>query len=328
MAQAEPMRWILLIHVLPARPLYLRARIRQMLARSGAAPLKQAVYALPATGDARARLERIATEIHAHGATAHVCEATFTEPADDAALVRALTLQSAAEYRRLAEPLRAERRRARAGRTAGVPARVARLRQRFEAVRANDAFAAAGGDEIAALLADLERTLDPAPARAGRRPWTGLTWVTRRGIHVDRIACAWAVRRFVDPSARFRFVSAASHAPKPGEIGFDVEGGEITHEDGGCSMESLLRHTGLTDPALGRIAEVVHDLDLKDGRHGHPETAGIGQLLQGVVVAHPSDDARLERGGALLDDLYASLTRRAPTLGAVPAARRSRRMEP
>jgi hypothetical protein len=151
----------------------------------------------------------------------------------------------------------------------------------------------------------------PGGALVGRR------WVTRRGLHVDRLACAWVVRRFVDPSATFRFVASPDAPLGPREIGFDMPGAAITHEDGRCSVEALVRRAGIDDPAVVRIAEIVHDIDLKDGRNGHPETAGFERLLVGTIASHPRDADRLERGLALFDAFYAGAApapRLAPTL--------------
>ena len=146
--------------------------------------------------------------------------------------------------------------------------------------------------------------------------------MTRRGVHVDRIACAWFIRRFLDPAARFRFVAPGGGPSRPGEVGFDMPGGEFSHQDGGCSLETLIAATGVRDPALERIAEIVHDLDLKDGKFGRPESAGVERLLAGIT-AHLDDPARLERGAALFDDLHRAWSKAVkPPLALVHATRR------
>ena len=133
---------------------------------------------------------------------------------------------------------------------------------------------------------------------------TGKTWVTRRGVHVDRIACAWLIRRFIDAEARFKFVSEKDYEAKPGELRFDMFKGEVTHEGDMCSFEVLLARTGMDDPALRAIAEIVHDIDLKDGKFGREQTAGIAHVVAGICMSHDEDLARIERGSALLDDTY------------------------
>jgi len=234
-----PKDWLFLIHRVPSKPLYLRARIRTLLARAGAAPLKKAVYALPQSEPALARLQAVADEIRRAGGEAFVCEARFTSAEDEAAL--------------------------------------------------ESAFHSHGGRQV----------------KSETPRWTGRRWVTRAGILVDRIACAWFIRRFLDPSARIRF-APPPHTIRGGELGFDMPGGAFSHEDGGCSLETLITRTGFQDAALTRVARIVHELDIRDGRYEVPEARGVEQLLAGIVAGNVDDAGRLERGMALLDDLYRS----------------------
>jgi hypothetical protein len=129
--------------------------------------------------------------------------------------------------------------------------------------------------------------------------------VTRADIHVDRLASAWLIRRFIDPAAHFKFVPARGYKPEPGELRFDMFEGEYTHEGERCTFETLLARFALADLALAAIGEIVHDIDCKDERFGRPEAAGVATVLQGIVALHPLDSARLERAIALWDDLYA-----------------------
>ncbi len=137
----------------------------------------------------------------------------------------------------------------------------------------------------------------------------GATWVTREGIKVDRIASAWLIRRFIDRKARFKFVPAKGYKPQAGELRFDMYGGEYTHEGDRCSFETLLLRFGLKEAALRHMGEIVHDVDCKDGKFGRSEAVGVASLIQGIAAAHERDDDRLARGGAAMDDLYASFKR-------------------
>ena len=132
----------------------------------------------------------------------------------------------------------------------------------------------------------------------------GGMWVTRRNVYVDRIASAWLIRRHIDPDARFRFVHD-DHVPEQNEIRFDMYEAEYTHLGDSCTFEVLASIFEPADPAIAAIGEVVHDIDLKDDRFRRPETAGVKLLLDGIVAAEPTDEARLERGFRLFDDLYA-----------------------
>jgi len=305
--------WCLLIHSLPSRPLYLRARVRRLLGDAGAAPIRKSVYALPASDSARAALRAIAVEIESGGGSAFVCEASFPDEAMARSVVRAYNGELEKRYRAWCAKLErlppvsatppVGRRPRSAGAPNPAPGRRDRLRRELAALRARDRFGAAGGARAEALLARAERD----SARAARRgDLAGLRWVTRRGVHVDRIACAWVVRRFIDPGAHFRFTANPAAPLAAGEIGFDMPDAEIGHREGGCSLETLLDRAKLRDPRLRYIADIVHDIDLKDARHGHPETAGFEQLVIGLVTANPSDEDRLDHGARLFDALFAA----------------------
>ena len=134
--------------------------------------------------------------------------------------------------------------------------------------------------------------------------------MTRKGIHVDRMATAWVVRRFIDPDAAFKFVPAKGYMPLADEVRFDMFEAEFTHVGDRCTLEVLIEQTGIGDKAARVIAEIVHDIDLKDSKFEHPETPGIERLIAGIAMAHRDDDARLSRGAAVFDDLYEYYTRK------------------
>jgi hypothetical protein len=137
----------------------------------------------------------------------------------------------------------------------------------------------------------------------------GRTWVTREGVHVDRIASAWLIRRFIDPDARFKFVQARGYAPRKGELRFDIADAEYTHVGDDCTFQTLARRFGLKARALRAIGEIVHDIDCKDELFGRPETAGVESLIRGLVRSSDDDEARIKRGAAIFDDLYANYAR-------------------
>jgi hypothetical protein len=126
-------------------------------------------------------------------------------------------------------------------------------------------------------------------------------------VYIDRIASAWLIRRFIDRSARFRFVEERGHRPAPREVRFDMFDAEYTHEGERCTFEVLLARFGLEDPALRAVAEMVHDIDLRDGRFARPETPGLERVIDGITRKHVKDQERIARGSAVLDALYEAL---------------------
>jgi hypothetical protein len=177
-------------------------------------------------------------------------------------------------------------------------------------VAARDFFSAPGRERVEEAIRRLEaRAGQGAAPSQSSSPLSaadhrGRTWVTRTGIHVDRIASAWLIRRFIDPEARFAFVPAKGYRPRPGELRFDMYEAEYTHEGDRCTFEVLLERFGLDDPALAELGELVHDLDLDDGKFGRADADGIGRLLAGICLAHRDDQARLARGSAVFEDLH------------------------
>jgi hypothetical protein len=126
-------------------------------------------------------------------------------------------------------------------------------------------------------------------------------------VKVDRIASAWLIRRFIDSSARFVFVDPDRYVPETHEVRFDMFEGEFTHEGGLCTFEVLLQHSGLRDPALDSLSQVIHDIDLKDDKYQRPETGGISAMIDGIAALHTEDERRIEEGSRLLDAAYAAL---------------------
>jgi hypothetical protein len=193
----------------------------------------------------------------------------------------------------------------------------ARLQKRVAEIAAIDYFHGRSREPASGLLQELaERLARPEPASVKEtepveKP-RGRIWVTRTGIHVDRMASAWLIRRFIDPAAKFKFVSAREYRHKQGELRFDMFDGEYTHKGELCSFEVLLRSFEITDAALRPIAEIVHDIDLKVDEYGRPETPGFELFVNAIAMAHREDDVRLSRAGAMLDDLYELYKRKRP----------------
>jgi len=141
-------------------------------------------------------------------------------------------------------------------------------------------------------------------------------WATRRGCHVDRAACAWLIRRYIDPAAEFVFVGDPSEVASDATP-FDMPGVELSHHRGNCSFESFLERYELEDPVLVEIARIVHEADLADGRNDAPEASGMDVLIRGLSMVR-DDDALLEVTGPLFDGLY-EYEKRALLLGREPS---------
>jgi hypothetical protein len=141
-------------------------------------------------------------------------------------------------------------------------------------------------------------------------------WATRAGVHIDRAACAWLIRRFIDPDAEFSFVADLAEVPA-GTTAFDIRGEDLSHHGTDCSFETILRRYDLTDPVLWSIAQIVHEADLDDQLFDAPEAPGFDVALRGLSMVC-ADDRVLELTGPLFDGLY-EYRKRATLLGREPA---------
>jgi hypothetical protein len=305
--------WLLLIHQIPRKPNYFRVKIWRRLQKLGAVSIKNSVYALPSSEQAQEDLNWILREIVEGGGDASLVEARLVEGLNDEQVKEMFRGARDADYQEVAAEIRElSRRLPRKGESkrGEIEAAVARLQKRVAEIAALDFFHARSREPVDGLLRELEEKLavretkkQAAPAEAVEKP-RGATWVTRTGIHVDRMASAWLIRRFIDPKAKFKFVSAREHRHRDGELRFDMFDGEFTHQGELCSFEVLLARFEITDAALRAISEIVHDIDLKDEKYRRPDNAGFEHLINGIAMAHPEDEVRLQRATILLDDLY------------------------
>jgi hypothetical protein len=316
MIEIDQQKWLALLHQLPAKPPYLRVKIWRRLQAIGAVPLKNAVHVLPRNEASEAAFRALLDEIISSGGEATLLEGWLLAGQSDGEVRALFDAARDADYAEIAD---AARRLLDTGPASGQD--IAKLQKRLEDVDLLDFFGAHGRQAAEVALAELDRRRYQHPD-IGRSEnadalspadLIGRIWVTRRSVHVDRIACAWLIRRFVDPKGRFRFVDAKSHQPLAGELRFDMADAEFTHEADRCSFETILLRAGLTeDPALVAIAEIVHELDIGDRKFTRPETPGVGAMLSGVCASTEDDLERIERASDALDQFYAFFSHQKP----------------
>jgi len=317
---AEPTeaRWLLLIHQIPPKPNYLRVKVWRRLQRLGAVAVKNSVYVLPRSEQAQEDFQWVAREIVEGGGDASICEARFVEGLSDGQVEAMFHAARDADYAQVAEAARRLLKGIGSGsrnggeKRASGEAELTRLKRRTTEVSSIDFLGAPGRRAVVKLLIDLEARLRAAkrekriPAASGttRKRTRGRTWVTRKGIHVDRMASAWLIKRFIDPEARFKFVPSKGYRPLSGEVRFDMFEAEFTHEGDRCTFEVLIEKFQPDNEALRPVAQIIHDIDLKDSKFGRPEVPGIDRLVAGIAIAHREDEERLARGSAVFEDLY------------------------
>ena len=308
-------KWLLLIHQIPPRPNALRVKIWRRLQQVGAVAIKQSVYAMPFSEEALEDLSWILREIIEGGGDGSISEARFVEGLDDEKVMALFRNARRPDFEKIiqdAELLLTDWSSGQSDpRDPAVKglAQVSRLQRRLHEVATIDFFQAPERGTAETLIKELAfhlsgQTSAVTAAKEGIDRLKGKTWVTRKNLFVDRMACAWLIRRFVDSEAAFKFVDEGTHTPGPDELCFDMFGGEYTHEGNRCTFEVMVEHFQLADRALTALAEVVHDIDLKDTKYGRGETEGFNALLTGMVASRPDDEQRMTAGFDLFENLY------------------------
>jgi len=320
MTPQQSKKWLLLIHQIPPKPNALRVKIWRRLQHVGAVAIKQSVYVMPFSEQSQEDLSWTLKEIVAGGGDGSIGKVRFAEGLTDEQIIALFQTARKSDYQKIIQDANTLLTDWSAGRidpqdpAVRGPAQVLKLQRRFDEVTAIDFFQAPERWTAEMLIQDLTARLSGQPSNesAAIHKLDGLrgkTWVTRKNLFVDRIACGWLIRRFVDQSAVFKFVDAEPYTPKPDQIRFDMFDGEYTHEGDRCTFEVMIKRFGLQDRGLVPLAEVIHDIDLKDARYDRAETAGFYALLTGLAASQPHDDQRMTMGLQLIENLYAYFQR-------------------
>jgi hypothetical protein len=302
------MLWLLFLHQIPPTPAYLRAKVMRRLNQLGAWPVKNSAYLLPSSDEAIEDFEWLRAEVEQQGGEAWLFRSEAIRGISNEALQEAFRKLRAPDFAALIESAREL---LEAPSTDESPFR--KLKRRYEELCRIDFFGAPGRRELEVLMGEIERTFAPPPPGASGPPaeFKARTWVTRKGVKVDRIGSAWLIRRFIDPAARFVLVDPATYRHAEREIRFDMFEGEFTHQGDLCTFEVLVRFLGSGDAALAAVAEIVHDIDLKEAKFQRPEVAGISLLIDGIAARHADDLRRLEEGSTIFESLYSQMQCRA-----------------
>jgi hypothetical protein len=334
-AKNQEQEWILLIHQLPPHPTNLRVRIWRKLQKLGAVAVKNSVYVLPFNEKTHEDFQWLKQEIEAEGGEATVFRAGAVEGATDKEIIALFRktrdeeyAQVVAELDGLTGAIREQKRGGHlsAGRIAHYETELDKAHKELERIVGADFFNAPGRTTAMAaydrcrkaLRAAQSRHEKPALADAQKgatinlAAYQGRRWATRRNLFIDRLAAIWLIKRFVDAKARFLFVAEGETVE--GAIGFDMYGGEFTHRREDCTFETMIKRFGLNDDAgLRELAEIVHDIDLKDNKFNRSEAAGLAAVIRGLADWLKDDRKLAQQCGPIFDGLYELLARERAT---------------
>jgi hypothetical protein len=322
--------WILLIHQLPPTPTNLRVRTWRKLQRLGAVALKNSVYVLPFNEKTYEDFQWLKQETESAGGEATLLRAGVVEGTDNQEIISLFRHARDEEYSKLAAELEglvgSIREQKRGGHLTGArignyEAELDKLHSELERLRAIDFFNAPGRSAAMATFDRCQKALRASQSRNHRfaesvrgegatltlKKYQGRRWFTRRNLFIDRLASIWLIKRFIDSRPRFYFVSEGETVT--GGIGFDMVGTEFTHEGEDCTFETLIKRFGLSqNMGLRAIAEIVHDIDLKDNKFNRLESAGFSAAIRGLANLFKNDSKLMRQGILLFDGLYALLT--------------------
>jgi hypothetical protein len=303
-----PNKWILLLYGLPTKKSAARVNLWRQLKKAGALPLKTSAYLLPDKLEHHERLQWLAQQVRDDGGEATIIHVTEIEGLASDDIVRQFNEARAVDYAALLPPLTELIARNRKHPAEVFTAELEKLTRQFEEIRKIDFFDCSRAQDAQMLLkraAGLRGGKPKNPPTLTAKKFIGKTWLTRPRPEIDRVGSAWLIRKFIDPKARFIF--STDPAKHRDAIPYDMFEVEFSHHGEDCTFETLVKRFGITDKAVLKLAEMVHDTDLEDGKFQTTECIGVDQVLKGWGKAGLNDEELLKRGGECFDALYQQL---------------------
>lgn len=317
--------WLLLVHLLPQKPTKLRVHVWRRLQALGAVPIKNSVYVLPYSEKTNEDFQWLRQEIESAGGQANLFRGGSVEGTTDTEIVSLFRKDRDEDYAKLISEFDGLRGAVHgqtkgnslsAGKLAQYQAESSKLRQELDRIVAIDFFDAPQGkkarDAFEKCRSELQATEGRSGGRRGNkhdpkmlnpREYQNRRWVTRKDLHIDRLASSWLIRRFIDQRPRFHFVAEGERIDNA--LTFDMADGNFSHQGEDCTFETMIKSFGLeSDKALGEIAEIVHDIDLKDNKFNRPEATGVNAVVTGLAAVYADDGERLKQCLPMFDAIY------------------------
>ena len=324
---SEEIKWLLFFYSVPSKPVSNRMKVWRRLAKVGAIQLKGAVYVLPCNEEHYELFQWLVSEIISMKGDAAFVMVEKIETLKHAEIIDLFNQQREKDYRDIEKRLEElERKVSSIRKGAGIQNTKKILEQfnrhlkEFEEVMRIDFFSSKAGKDLKKKIMETGKDIKGVSSIATKEKermvvtsrtedYQGKTWVTRKKPFVDRMASAWLVKRFIDKKSAFKFIEENKIEDMcEQDVTFDIRSGEFTHIGDLCTFEVLLKSFSLKDKGLKKIAEIVHELDMKDGQYESPESKGVEEILQGIRKIVKDDREALEKGIEVFEMLYASKT--------------------
>jgi hypothetical protein len=308
--QPKAATWLLLLYALPTEQNTERVNLWRKLKKFGALPLRTSGYVLPDDPAQFERFQWLSKQIRDAGGEATLIRVAEIDGMSNAEVVRMFNDARAAEYKEVAGACQLALERYRKGAEEELAAEVEKLQRRFREVRAVDYFNSPGAYDAQLMLQRVEKALTrqlggSSLGKVNPKEFVGRIWMTRPRPGIDRAGSAWLIRKFIDPKAKFVF--GMEPKKRPEAVPFDMAEVEFSHHGDDCTFETLVKRFGITDKAVLRMAEMVHDADLEDEKFQRTECIGINAVLTGWARTAISDGDLLAKGIECFEGLYQSL---------------------
>lgn len=305
----KPTSWLLLLFSLPTNRKTERVAVWRRLKKMGAVQIKTSTYLLPDEPAQYEQFQWLAQQVRDYGGDSTLVRAKEIEGLTREKVIAMFNEVRAKDYADLRKSLQSFIVRRKKIETHDAAAELERLTHQFRDIRAVDFFDSARGHDIAMLLRRAE-----GPKRAPQlqildaKQYQGKTWLTRPRPEIDRVGSAWLISKFIDRKAKFVFAAIAGAVPSA--IPFDMLDAKFSHHGNNCTFETLAKRFAISDKAVAKIGEMIHDADLDDARFQRVEAIGIDRVLKGWAKEGLSDQEILRRGFDLFDALYVFLQKR------------------
>lgn len=307
------MTWLILIHQIPAKPTYFRAKIARRLQQIGSIRIKKAVYAMPNTDQFLEDFSWIAKEINDQGGEAIILNANLLEGITDECVTLLFKKARQADYEKILDEAQTLMNVFNSNERGDLnlmdcKVQLRKLKKLFVTIANIDFFTVAAKAQANVYLDEMDTIFHESKTKntvqiVKEGELSGCTWVTKCNVYVDRMASAWLIKRFIDPEAIFKFINEPPYEPNENELRFDMREAEYTHKGDLCTFEVLVQSFCAKDKGLAQIAKLVHDIDLKDDSFGLPETSGIHAILDSIVATSNNDLKRIELASTIFNGL-------------------------
>lgn len=315
------MKWLFLIYHLQTQNSSERVRVWRLVKKIGAVLYRNSVYVLPYSEERLEDFQWLCQQIKDSKGEASIFVSESRDETENQILLSLFERSREEEYSAVLRSAEELLERIRIEKEKQKPSELLlkkfireakQLDDSFNEVERVDFFSVPFANEVRTLLELIRNHLSftemkqksLAPAKNySRKAFRRKVWATREHIHIDRLCSAWLILRFIDPQAKFLF-APESKLPK-GAIPYDTFGAEFSHHGDDCTFETLLKSFQLKDKSLAAIAEIVHDIDMKDNKFGRPESEGLNAVVRALSAFLKDDHKVVEIGSTILDALYA-----------------------